>query len=271
MDHLPSRLETLPHLLPPYPQDTLSFTIAGSGSLSAAQIQYSHPNVTLSGLTEDNIGSYMLTATNRRLISNTIIGSSTGSFNLTVLFPPVITSGTIPGGSSSWTSCNSCVCCPFTQLWPGLSYDITVVAISVFGGVSAVGPASNKETFNTEPNAPTVTCRDLIATSGSVNVSWTVVYNAIPANPSSSSQPTATSVIVREQFVSTTSYLFHISANNSVGISNIVTCGPVLIKEGIPVRPDEPQIISTKPGTITMTLSTAAIWCWSHWIICIHH
>ena len=40
----------------------------------------------------------------------------------------------------------------FTQLWPGLSYDITVVAISVFGGVSAVGPASNKETFNTEPN-----------------------------------------------------------------------------------------------------------------------
>ena len=88
--------------------------------------------------------------------------------------------------------------------------------------------------------------------------------------------PTATSVIVREQFVSTRSYLFHISANNSVGISNIVTCGPVLIKEGvcrfletnthkislnltgIPVRPDEPQIISTKPGTITMTLSTAA-------------
>ena len=72
-------------LPPPYPQDTLSFSIAGSGSLSTAQIQYSHPNMTLTGLTEDNIGSYMLTATNRRLISNTIIGSSTGSFNLTVL------------------------------------------------------------------------------------------------------------------------------------------------------------------------------------------
>eukprot|EP00731_Ephydatia_muelleri_P011649 Em0006g543a len=247
---------------PPYPRDTLSFTIAGSGSLSAAQIQYSHPNMTLSGLTEDNIGSYMLTATNRRLISNTIIGSSTGTFNLTVLFPPVITSGPslvaavlgqpatlvcvppsqpnnvtsngvsdnttqlyiswqppysmgVPPVSvymvtaSSLDSTNRIVLANttaalFTQLWPGMSYDITVVAISGFGGVSAVGPASDKETFSTEPNAPTLMCRDLIATAGTVNVSWTVVYN------------------------------------------------------GIPVRPDEPQIISTKPGTITMTLSTAA-------------
>eukprot|EP00731_Ephydatia_muelleri_P011706 Em0006g600a len=320
---------------PPYPRDTLSFTIAGSGSLSAAQIQYSHPNMTLTGLTEDNIGSYMLTATNRRLISNTIIGSSTGTFNLTVLFPPVITSGpslvaavlgqpatlvcstnlrSDPPSSILWRNNNettlttggryvfgngsdnvyimvsntntsdngtwSCVlnngvfgpltvnivlfivvppsqpnnvtsndvsdnttqlyiswqppysmgvppvsvymvtassldstnrivlanttAALFTQLWPGMSYDITVVAISGFGGASAVGPASDKETFSTEPNAPTLMCRDLIATAGTVNVSWTVVYN------------------------------------------------------GIPIRPDEPQIISTKPGTITLTLSTAA-------------
>ena len=40
----------------------------------------------------------------------------------------------------------------FTQLWPGMSYDITVVAISGFGGASAVSPASDKETFSTEPN-----------------------------------------------------------------------------------------------------------------------
>ncbi|KAL5500382.1 hypothetical protein EMCRGX_G011934 [Ephydatia muelleri] len=368
---------------PPYPRDTLSFTIAGSGSLSAAQIQYSHPNMTLTGLTEDNIGSYMLTATNRRLISNTIIGSSTGTFNLTVLFPPVITSGpslvaavlgqpatlvcgtnlrSDPLPSILWRNSNettlttggryvfgngsdnvyimvsntntsdngtwSCVVNngvfgPLTvnivlfivvppsqpnnvtsngvsdnttqlyiswqppysmgvppvsvyMLWPGMSYDITVVAISGFGGVSAVGPASDKETFSTEPNAPTLMCRDLIATAGIVNVSWTVVYNGgrditavqIAYTLDGTDQqyqpiqalvtPTATSVIVKEWFVASRSYSFHISVKNSVGISNNVTCGPVLIKDGIPVRPDEPQIISTKPGTITMTLSTAA-------------
>eukprot|EP00731_Ephydatia_muelleri_P011643 Em0006g537a len=316
---------------PPYPRDTLSFTIAGSGSLSAAQIQYSHPNMTLTGLTEDNIGSYMLTATNRRLISNTIIGSSTGTFNLTVLFPPVITSGpslvaavlgqpatlvcgtnlrSDPLPSILWRNSNEttlttggryvfgngsdnvyimlhCLIPPiellanttaalFTQLWPGMSYDITVVAISGFGGVSAVGPASDKETFSTEPNAPTLMCRDLIATAGIVNVSWTVVYNGgrditavqITYTLDGTDQqyqpiqalvtPTATSVIVKEWFVASRSYSFHISVKNSVGISNNVTCGPVLIKDGIPVQPDEPQIISTKPGTITMTLSTAA-------------
>ena len=136
-------------------------------------------------------------------------------------------------------------------------------------------------------------CGGLIAASGIVSVSWSVdsggkditavqiaytlagtdqQYQPIQASVT----PSVTSVIVREQFVASRSYSFQISANNSVGISNIATCGPVFIKEGlyrvpetnthnislnltgIPIRPDEPQIISTKPGTITLTLSTAA-------------
>ena len=87
----------------------------------------------------------------------------------------------------------------FTQLLPGLSYDITIVATSAIGVVSAPGCASDKVTFSTMPtgksctctwgihlsltplycsfSVPTLMCKDLIATSGIVNVSWTFVYN----------------------------------------------------------------------------------------------
>eukprot|EP00731_Ephydatia_muelleri_P011640 Em0006g534a len=73
--------------------------------------------------------------------------------------------------------------CQFTDTWdlvfllPGLSYDITIVATSAIGGVSAPGCASDKVTFSTMPTVPTLMCKDLIATSGIVNVSWTFVYN----------------------------------------------------------------------------------------------
>ena len=69
---------------PPYPAPS-SFTITGNGTLSVAQLQYSHPNLTLSGLTQANSGSYVLTTTNSRLNGGSIIGSSSGSFNLNIL------------------------------------------------------------------------------------------------------------------------------------------------------------------------------------------
>eukprot|EP00731_Ephydatia_muelleri_P011647 Em0006g541a len=392
---------------PPYPLNTISFTVVGNGSLTTAQMQYSHPNMTLTGLTENNIGSYVLTASNKRLSDDTIIGSSTGSVNLNVQFSPVITTGpslvaavlgqpatlvcgtnlrSNPPSSILWKNSNgvtvttggryaygngsdnvyiivsntttsdngtwSCVlnngvfgpltmnivlfivvpssqpnnvtandvsdnttqlyiswqppyslgvppvsvymatatssldpyprnrtvnttAALFTQLRPGLSYDITVAGVSVFQGISAVGPVSDKVVLRTEPTVPSLMCGGLIAASGIVSVSWSVdsggkditavqiaytlagtdqQYQPIQASVT----PSVTYVIVREQFVASRSYSFQISANNSVGISNIATCGPVFIKEGIPIRPDEPQIISTKPGTITLTLSTAA-------------
>ena len=43
----------------------------------------------------------------------------------------------------------------FTQLLPGLSYDITVVAVSTSGGVSAPGPPSDKVTVSTAPTGMT--------------------------------------------------------------------------------------------------------------------
>ena len=49
---------------PPYPTPTL--TLAGNGTLTLTQIQYNLPSITLSGLTEANSGSYVLTATNSR-------------------------------------------------------------------------------------------------------------------------------------------------------------------------------------------------------------
>ena len=92
----------------------------------------------------------------------------------------------------------------------------------------------------------------MIAVGGGVNVSWTVVYNGgrdISAveveytlagsdqqyQPISASvTPNATSVLVREQFVATRSYSFQIFANNSVGITDAIMCGPqVLIREGL--------------------------------------
>ena len=67
--------------LPPYPTPTL--TITGNGTLVLAQMQYNHPNLTLSGLSESNSGSYVLTAYNFR--SNGIfLGTSNGTFTLNV-------------------------------------------------------------------------------------------------------------------------------------------------------------------------------------------
>ena len=48
--------------------------------------------------------------------------------------------------------------------------------------------------------------------------------------------PNATSVLVREQFVATRSYSFQIPANNSIGSSDAIVCGPVLINEGLVVE-----------------------------------
>ena len=67
--------------LPPYPTPTL--TITGSGTLVLAQIKYNHPNLTLSGLTEANSGSYLLTAENSRL-NGMFLGASNGTFTLNV-------------------------------------------------------------------------------------------------------------------------------------------------------------------------------------------
>ena len=66
---------------PPYP--TPNFTIAGNGTLTLAQIQYNHPILTLSGLTEANSGSYVLTATNSRF-NGILLGASSGTFTLNV-------------------------------------------------------------------------------------------------------------------------------------------------------------------------------------------
>ena len=44
----------------------------------------------------------------------------------------------------------------FTQLLAGLSYDITVVAVSTSGSVSAPGPSSDKITFSTVPTGKSV-------------------------------------------------------------------------------------------------------------------
>ena len=98
---------------------------------------------------------------------------------------------------------------------------------------------------------PILQCNSLIAVDGSVNVSWTIVYNGgrdisaveVEYTLAGSGQqyqpisalvtPNATSVLVREQFVVTRSYSFLISANNSIGSSDAIVCGPVLIREGL--------------------------------------
>ena len=51
--------------LPPYPTPTI--TIAGDGTLTLAQIEYNHPNVTLSSLTEANSERYVLTVENSNI------------------------------------------------------------------------------------------------------------------------------------------------------------------------------------------------------------
>ena len=97
---------------------------------------------------------------------------------------------------------------------------------------------------------PTLECNSLIAVGGAVNVSWTVGYNGgrdisaveVEYTLVGSDQkhqpinalvtPTATSVLVREQFVATRSYTFQISAINSIG-HILHVCGPVLITEGL--------------------------------------
>ena len=94
-------------------------------------------------------------------------------------------------------------------------------------------------------------CSGLIAAPGDVNVSWTVAYNGgrnvtaiqIEYTLAGTAQqyqpidalvtPSTTSVLVMEKFVASRSYLFQISANNSVGSSDVVFCGPILIIEGL--------------------------------------
>ena len=44
----------------------------------------------------------------------------------------------------------------FTQLLSGLSYDITVVAVSTYGNFPALGPSSDKVTFTTVPTGKSV-------------------------------------------------------------------------------------------------------------------
>ena len=67
---------------PPYPPPTFT-AIAGNGTLTLNQIQYNHPNVTLSSLTESNSGSYVLTAENFRF-NGMFLGASNGTFALNV-------------------------------------------------------------------------------------------------------------------------------------------------------------------------------------------
>ena len=67
---------------PPYPHPTPT-AIAGNGTLTLNQIQYNHPNVTLSSLTESNSGSYVLTAENFRF-NGMFLGASNGTFALNV-------------------------------------------------------------------------------------------------------------------------------------------------------------------------------------------
>ena len=66
---------------PPYPAPT--FTITGNGTLALAQLQYSHPSLTLSGLSVANSGSYVLTAENVRT-NGLFLGASNGTFTLNV-------------------------------------------------------------------------------------------------------------------------------------------------------------------------------------------
>ena len=67
---------------PPYPPPTFT-AIAGNGTLTLNQIEYNHPNLTMSGLTEFNSGSYVLTAENFRL-NGMFLGASNGTFTLNV-------------------------------------------------------------------------------------------------------------------------------------------------------------------------------------------
>ena len=100
-------------------------------------------------------------------------------------------------------------------------------------------------------SVPTLICSGLIAASGDVNVSWIVAYNGgrnvtavqIEYTLAGTAQeyqpidalvtPSATYLLVREQFVASRSYLFQISANNSVGSSDVVLCGPIFIIKGL--------------------------------------
>ena len=66
---------------PPYPTPTL--TAIGNGTLTLNQMQYNHPNVTLSRLTEFNSGCYVLTAENFRF-NGIVLGASNGTFTLNV-------------------------------------------------------------------------------------------------------------------------------------------------------------------------------------------
>ena len=67
---------------PPYPAPT-SFAITGNGTLSVAQLQYSHPNLTLSGLTQANSGSYVLTAESFKT-NGLLLGASNGTLTLNI-------------------------------------------------------------------------------------------------------------------------------------------------------------------------------------------
>ena len=69
-----------------------------------------------------------------------------------VSFYMVITTSSLDSKNQTANTTNALI----TKLRPGLSYDITVMGVSAFGGVLAVGPASDKVTFSTDPAGETI-------------------------------------------------------------------------------------------------------------------
>ena len=99
-------------------------------------------------------------------------------------------------------------------------------------------------------SVPTVICSSLATSVGTVSVSWTISYDGgrpvttiqigyrhvgIGGNEYQDTQavvsPGATSAIIMQQFVATSSYAFQVNVTNEVGTSTCL-CGQVTISEG---------------------------------------
>eukprot|EP00731_Ephydatia_muelleri_P011651 Em0006g545a len=162
------------------------------------------------------------------------------------------------------------------MLKAGLNYTIMVYAVSIIGTTEAVSSPSDMVILSTAPDVPTVMCSSPAAILGNVNVSWTISYDGgrpvttiqigyrqvgIGGNEYQDTQavvsPGATSAIIMQQFVATSSYAFQVNVTNEVGTSTSL-CGQVTISEGIPLTPKIYTPFTYGKNSVAVMLSTDA-------------
>eukprot|EP00731_Ephydatia_muelleri_P011644 Em0006g538a len=162
------------------------------------------------------------------------------------------------------------------MLLAGLNYTITVYAVSIIGTTEAVSSPSDMVILSTDPDVPTVVCSSPAGILGNVNVSWIISYDGgrpvttiqigyrhvgIGGNEYQDTQavvsPGATSAIIMQQFVATSSYAFQVNVTNEVGTSTCL-CGQVTISEGIPLTPKIYTPFTYGKNSVAVMLSTDA-------------